>query len=100
MQIRRMTLRIEEVAVSPRVINAIQLPLPHKQIGLTQRPSLCHGQAVELITDFDELVVYILESFIDLAFSVGWSVGLQRDTKRNKHIPLLNDFGELETPVQ
>lgn len=64
-----MTLSVEEIAVSSGVVYPIELSLPHKQICLAQRPSLCHGQSLELASNFDELVVLLLEIFINLALS-------------------------------
>jgi hypothetical protein len=36
MQVRRLALGVEEIAVSSRVINAVKLPLPHEQICFSQ----------------------------------------------------------------
>ena len=64
-----MALRIEEVPIPPRVVNSIQLSLPHEQISFSQRPGLRHCQTIELVTDLQELIVGLLESFIDLSLS-------------------------------
>ena len=59
-------LGVEEVTVLSGVVNTVQLALPHKQIGLSKRPSLCHGQSIKLAPYFDKLVICLLEPGIDL----------------------------------
>lgn len=69
-QIRRTTLGIKEIAISSGIINAIQLPLPHEQICFPKRPRLGHGESVQLVPDFNQLVVRFLKPFVDLAMPV------------------------------
>lgn len=65
-----MSLGVKEVTVPSRVIDPIEFALPHEEIGLPQRPSLSHCESVKLVSDFDELVVHILEPWVDFAFPV------------------------------
>lgn len=58
-------LGVEEVAVLSGVVNAVQLALPHEQIGLSKGPSLCHGQSVQLAPYLDKLVICLLKPRID-----------------------------------
>lgn len=56
-----MSFCVMEVPISSGVVNAIQLPLPHEEVGFTQRPGLSHGESLEVISDLNEFVVGVLE---------------------------------------
>lgn len=67
MQVGGASIGIMKVAISSSVIDAVQLPLPHKEVSFAQRPRLGHRQTFEVISDFNELVVSLLKSRIDFA---------------------------------
>lgn len=61
MKFSRMSICVEEIAVASRIVNSIKLSLPHEEVSLAQRPSLSHRESLEVISDLDQLVVYVLE---------------------------------------
>jgi hypothetical protein len=63
------SLCVKEIAISSRVIDPVQFSLPAVQICLSQRPGLGHGKSIQMVSDLNELVVCVLEAFIDLALS-------------------------------
>lgn len=70
MDIRWLPLGIDEVAVHAGLVDPIQLALELEKIGFAQGPSLGHGQSLELIANVDQSIVWLLESLIDLTFSI------------------------------
>ena len=65
---------VKEITILPRVIDAIQLPLPGIQVRLPQGPCLRHCQFLKMIADLNQVVVCLLESLIDGPFPVAQSV--------------------------
>jgi hypothetical protein len=78
MEICRLPRSIDEVAIHSGLVDPIQLALELEQIGFTQGPSLSHGQPLQLIPNFDKTSIWLLESLIDLTFSVRGSQCLIR----------------------
>jgi hypothetical protein len=70
MQVCRLTFSVDEVSINPCLINSVELSLVYEEIGLAQRPSLCYRQTIQLVADFQQSVVLILEPLINFALSV------------------------------
>ena len=58
---------IPKIAVSSRIINAIKLPLPLEEVRFSQRPRLGNLQLLEVIANFHELVIGLLEALINFS---------------------------------
>lgn len=69
MEVSRSPLSIDKIAVHPRLVNPIELPLVSEEICLSQRPGLCHGQPVQLVANLKQAIILALESFIDFSLS-------------------------------
>lgn len=70
MQISRVTLGVEEVAIDSCLVDSVKLPLIAVEICFSQGPGLREGQFLQMISYIDQLVVWWFESAIDLALSV------------------------------
>lgn len=74
MQVRRLTLSIDEISINPCLVNSVELSLVYEEIGLAQRPSLCYRQTIQLVADVQQSFVLISEPLINFALSVFESV--------------------------
>jgi hypothetical protein len=74
MKVGRLAYSVDKVAIHPRLVDSIKLPLVSKQIGLSKRPSLGNGESIELVANLKKAVVLFLESFIDFALAKVLSV--------------------------
>lgn len=74
MEVCLLSIRADKVAINPRLVNTIKLSLKFKKVCLAKRPRLCHRQPVQLIANFNQPFVLLLEMFIDLSFPVCQSV--------------------------
>lgn len=64
-----MAFGVEEVTIPSGIVDTIQLALPHEQIGLSKRPSLCHGESVKMAPDLNKLVVCVLKSWVNFSLT-------------------------------
>ena len=76
MKVGWFALGVKEIAVPSRVIDSVQLSLPHEKICFPQRPGLCHGEFIEVVSNRFQLIVRLLKSFFDFSFSEEVSLGL------------------------
>lgn len=70
MEVCLLPIGANKVAINPRFVNAIKLSLEFKKVCLAKRPRLCHGQPVQLVANFNQPLVLLLEMFSDLSFPV------------------------------
>lgn len=69
-KIRWLSFSIEKVSVDARLVYSVQLSLVAVKIRLPQRPCLREVHLIQCVSDFEQLVVLVLEPFVDLAVSV------------------------------
>lgn len=77
MQIRWLSLSIDEISINPCLINSVKLSLVYEKVGFAQRPSLCYRQTIQLVADFQQSFVLFSEPFINFALSVFESVDVR-----------------------
>lgn len=72
------TERIHKVAVDPRLVNTIELPLIAPNVCLPQRPSLGQREFLELVPDVEEFIEETFESWDNMTLPVSKSELSQR----------------------
>lgn len=65
-EISRLPLRIDKIAIDSCLVNTIELPLVPKQVCLSQGPGLCDGQPIQLVPNLEKSIILVLKTFIDL----------------------------------
>lgn len=70
MEVCLLSIRANKVAINSRLVNAIKFPLELEKVRLAERPRLRHGQPVQLVPNFNQTFVLLLESFSDLSFPI------------------------------
>lgn len=67
MQISRSAFDIDKIAIDTALIYPVELALIRVEVGLAQRPCLSQVHLLESVSDLDELVISVLEAFVDFA---------------------------------
>lgn len=95
-----MAFSVEKVSVLSRVVDAVELPLPHVQVGFAERPGLRQGQAIQMIADLDQSVVQIFKSVVDFAFPVRGFVSTVPIGPRPRRSLFFYHIAEFQAPLQ
>lgn len=97
-KISRLAFGIHKVAVDPRLVDSVKLALISKQICLPQGPRLCHGQPVQLVSDFKKAIILVLEAFIYFALAALQLVYTVPVDRSARNLPFENNISPPPTP--